>query len=259
MPDDSDNIAEKAYMEIIADSEFHRENGMGHPRLLVMSGLPMSGKSHLSNIISERLDGKICVVRSDLFRPVVARAMGRAEPIYDRSEHALVFQVGERLVSNALQKGWCVISDATNLTEQNREWAVRPATEIGCPVMVAFLNVSIETALDRNKEKNRDGSAATPAVYAILNYEKEPIEKCRSPYIEINSEIDIRPWGDILAKWISGEIDSVPGAVMPRSSHEPETERQKYRKAAKEKARLRKLEVAGNSYQHVHGDVAEHE
>ena len=186
--------------------------------------------------------------------------MGRAEPVYDRSEHILVFRVGEMLISGALANGWSVIADATNLTEQNRQWGVRPANEMGCPVLVAFLETSLETAMERSREKERDGSAATPAVYALLNYEREPVEKCGTPYLVINSEVDMKPWADALAKWLSGYAETVRGTVMPRMSpEEPKPKWNKYRQAAEEKARLRKLKGAGHGDQHVHGDEAQHE
>ena len=52
-------VVQAAFDEITADSEFHNSNGKGKPRLLIMSGLPMSGKSYLSNLISEKMDGKV--------------------------------------------------------------------------------------------------------------------------------------------------------------------------------------------------------
>ncbi|MFO7619404.1 MAG: ATP-binding protein [Thermoplasmata archaeon] len=247
MPDTQDDVMERAYREIVSASKFHNSNGPGKAKVLVMSGLPMSGKSHLTNLITERMEGNVCVVRADEFRPVVAKHMGRSEPTYEKKEHALVFQIGEHLIAESLRMGWSAIADATNLTEEHRLWSVRPATETGRPVLVAFLETRLEIAMERNRKKNRDGSTATPAVYALLNYEKEPIEKCGTPYLVINSEIDVRPWADILSKWLSGDIEAVDGTVTPkRPSQEPEKQWQKYRQAAEEKARLRESEGPGN-------------
>jgi len=91
-------VVKAAFDELTADSKFHKDNGKGHPRLLVMSGLPMSGKSYLSNLISEKLDGNICIVRSDSIRPTVAKHMGLREPIYTKEEHAHVFDLGHNLI-----------------------------------------------------------------------------------------------------------------------------------------------------------------
>ncbi|MBU4032500.1 MAG: ATP-binding protein [Candidatus Thermoplasmatota archaeon] len=211
----TEDIMIKAFEEITSDSEFFTSKGPGNPRLLVMSGLPMSGKSYLSNLISVKMDGKVCIVRTDGFRPVVAKHMGRNQPMYDKEEHTLVFEIGRRLISAALDNGWSVIADATNLTELYRKWAVDAAKDRSVRVLAAFLEISPETAMDRVREKDRDGSAASPAVYALLSYEKEQIEKCSIHYIVINSEIDVRPWADVLSKWLEGDIDKVAGAMFP--------------------------------------------
>ena len=81
---------------------------------------------------------------------------------------------------------------------------------------MAFLEISPETSMNRVQEKDRDGSAATPAVYAMLRYERESIDRCKSPYVVINSEIDVRPWAEALAKWLGGGQDRVIGTVIPR-------------------------------------------
>ena len=209
-----------AFDEITADDKFHTTKNTGHPRLLIMSGLPMSGKSYLTNMITEKLDN-ICIVRTDYIRPVVAQHMNRREPIYTKEEHEHVFALGHELVKNAIINSWPVIADATNLTDDYRQWAITAAMGQAEQILVAFLEISHETAMDRNIEKDRYGSAATPAVYAILNFEKESLDKCTTPYVVINSEIDIRPWADEFAKWFSGGIDRVPRTCMPKTRERP--------------------------------------
>jgi len=117
--------------------------------------------------------------------------------------------------------GWNTIADATNLTDEYRQWAVTAATENTDQVLVAYLEISHETAMDRSIEKDRSGSAATPAVYALLNFEKESEDKCTTPFVNINSEIDIKPWADEFAKWFNGDIDRIPRTMMPKTKERP--------------------------------------
>ena len=213
-------VVKAAFDELTADDKFHTTKNAGHPRLLIMSGLPMSGKSYLSNLITEKLDN-VCIVRTDYIRPFVAKHMGHREPIYNKEEHEHTFGLGNELVKNALINGWSVIADATNLTDEYRQWAISAGEGQADQILVAFLEISHETAMDRSIEKDRSGSAATPAVYAILNFEKEPEEKCTTPYIVINSEIDIRPWADEFAKWFNGDVDRIPRTLMPKTQDRP--------------------------------------
>ena len=213
-----EDIVEKAFGEVTAGQIFFNAKGKGQPRLLIMSGLPMSGKSYLSNMISEKMQGKVCIVRTDSIRPTVAKLMGRDQPMYTKNEHALVFGLGNRLIAAALDNGWSVIADATNLTDQYRKWAYDAGANRARQTLVAFLDIPLEIAMERVKEKDRDGSAATPAVYALMRFDKEPIDRCSNAYVVINSEVDIRPWADVLAKWLSAGIENVAGTVMPAKS-----------------------------------------
>lgn len=202
---------EKAFVEITgSEPHFHRK-GCGPKRVLIMSGLPFSGKSHLSNLILEKSAKPVTLVRSDSIRPAITRAMGNDEPTYHQDEHENVFLLGHELVKKSLELGHPTIADATNLTEKFRKWATKAASKTDSEILVAFINVSDEIAMNRAASGPQNQSAASPAVYAILKYEKEPVEKCKAPYIIVDAEGDVNPTAEMLAKWLSGEINEVPG------------------------------------------------
>ena len=214
-------VVRAAFDEITENDKFYTTKNAGKPPLLIISGLPMSGKSYLANINKEKLNDNICIVRTDYIRPTIAKHMKRKEPIYTSEEHDHVFTLGHELVKQALENNWNVIADATNLTDKYRQWAISAAEELTEQVLVAFIEISHKTAMDRNIEKDRSGSAATPAVYALLNFDKEPLEKCTTPYIEINSEIDTRPLADEFVSWFNGNIDQIPRTMMPKTRERP--------------------------------------
>jgi predicted kinase len=208
-------IVEKAFVEITSQDPVFRERGEGPKRVLVMSGLPFSGKSYMSKLIMRRIPGKIVLVRSDAVRPVIVKHMGRATALYDEEEHAHTFAVAHGLVRKAIGMGHPAIADATNLNNRFRAWAVDAAEKQGGEALVVFMNISDPTAMDRAVKGARNQSSATPAVYALLRYEREPIEKSTAPYVVIDAEKDVTPHAETLAKWLIGDLDEVPGTVRP--------------------------------------------
>ncbi len=200
-----------ALLRIIEENEQLQQDGPGPSRVLVMSGAPLSGKSHLVDLINKRVPGSFLLVRSDEVRPVVAKCLGRQRPAYDAIEHATTFIVASEVIRAGLSMNWPVIVDATNLTEEFRRWAYQPSEDLKANVIVAFMQVTDEVAKGRLFERDRDGSAATFNVYMKLKYEMEPIEKCSKPYVVYESDCDMRPYAKDMANWITGKADTVPG------------------------------------------------
>jgi predicted kinase len=191
--------------------------GRGPRRLLVMSGLPYSGKSHLVAKIQECSVGRIVVVRSDEIRPFVAMRMGRAVPQYDAGEHERTFALGGALIRQSLRMNNPTIADATNLNERYRQWAYGPARELRAETVVAFVQVDVSVAIDRamKRDKERYGSHADSSVYRNLKSELEPPERCSVPYMEVPSEGDIRPTCEKIANWLNGYSSTTLGLTRP--------------------------------------------
>jgi len=204
-----------ALQQIVEGNAQLRQDGPGPCRVLVMSGLPLSGKSHIVDLILGSAPGRFLLVRSDEVRPYVANSLGRQRPSYDAIEHVTTFMAASEVVRLGLTLNWPVIADATNLREEFRRWAYGPADAFKAPVLVAFMQVTDETALARLSERDRDGSAATFAVYRKLSYEAEPVDRCTKPYVVIDSDGDMRPHAKALAEWLSGSADAVPGQKNP--------------------------------------------
>ena len=206
-----DKQAKNALSIIIEGCAQLQEDGSGPSRVLVMSGAPLSGKSHLVNLIEKRVPGSFLLVRSDDVRPVVSKCLGRKRPAYDDIEHVTTFIVAGEVIRTGLTLNWPIIVDATNLKEDFRRWAYDAADDLKAEVVVVFMEVTDEVALARLSERSRHGSAATLHVYMKLKYEMGPIRKCTRPYVIINSEGDLRPYAKSLANWLTGKADTIPG------------------------------------------------
>ncbi len=213
-----DKKSKNALSIIIESCAQLQEDGPGPSRVLVMSGVPLSGKSHLVNLIEKRVPGSFLLVRSDDVRPVVSKCLGRKRPAYDDIEHVTTFIVAGEVIRTGLTLNWPVIADATNLKEEFRRWAYESADALKASVIVVFMQVNDEVAMDRLSERSRSGSAATFNVYKKLKFEMEAIGKCSKPYVIINSDGDLRPHAKNLARWLTGETDTIPG-LKNKSPH----------------------------------------
>ena len=85
------------------------------PALVAVSGLPGTGKSYFCGKLAERLP--LAIVESDALRKVLF-----SSPSYSSKESSHLFRAVHHLIERLLRKGISLIFDATNLSEQHREY-----------------------------------------------------------------------------------------------------------------------------------------
>jgi predicted kinase len=84
------------------------------PALIIISGLPGTGKSYLSRKLAERISA--CIIETDAIRKLLWE-----QPAYTAEESASLFKICHELIFDLLKQGITVIFDATNLIEYHRE------------------------------------------------------------------------------------------------------------------------------------------
>ena len=84
------------------------------PALIIVCGLPGTGKSYLSRKLAERI--LACIIETDAIRKLLWE-----KPVYNAEESALLFKICHQLIFELLKQGITVIFDATNLIEYHRE------------------------------------------------------------------------------------------------------------------------------------------
>jgi tRNA uridine 5-carbamoylmethylation protein Kti12 len=104
-------------------------------KLLILTGLPASGKTTVARILAEG-DANICVVSSD-----ERRAQGRSSRIWERMREMVIESLGQAKT---------VIVDATNYSSSHRTRFISAAQEAGVPYLIAFMSASLATLRDRN-------------------------------------------------------------------------------------------------------------
>jgi hypothetical protein len=143
------------------------------PVLLLLSGLPGTGKSHLAAAIAER--HAVAVVRTDEVRKVIY-----PRPTYDATENATVYRVCYALVDALLRDGYRVVFDATNLLRLGRQHVAAIAARVGAPVVTLVTEAPADVVAARLRRRASGASepfssdAGWP-VYLKLALSAEPV------------------------------------------------------------------------------------
>jgi predicted kinase len=141
------------------------------PTLVVLVGLPGSGKSTFARRLAPLIDAVI--VESDVMR----RAMFEA-PRHGADESKRLFRAIQAVVLRLLLDKRSVVMDATNLRETHRKPFRDIASTAGAQLQVVHLTAPESVILDRLAGRRgtpdpRDHSNAYEAVYALLEQQEE--------------------------------------------------------------------------------------
>ncbi len=174
----------------------------GQPVMIMLSGLPGTGKSYFARRLASRCPVVILesdAIRKDLF----------SKPTYEPAEHVRTFAVLHSMAEDLLRRSISVLIDATNLIERNRRIFYNIAQRCGAkliPVQTTAPSQLVRKRLDqRESSGDREGSSdAGWDVYLKLEPSMEPI--VGEHYVVDTSE-DTQPLMDQVAheanKWIS--------------------------------------------------------
>jgi predicted kinase len=158
------------------------------PVLLVISGLPGTGKSFLARRLAERLP--CVIVESDFIRKTLA---GDARPTYSGRESALVHRVAHAVIKRLLESGRRVIYDATTLAEWQREKLYHLADQTRCKLVIIRTIAPEEVARERLtwRRQNRDPHDLSDADWNVHQRMKAGLEPVRHPHLVVDTSGDI--------------------------------------------------------------------
>ncbi len=159
------------------------------PALIVLSGLPASGKSHLSRELRRRRP--LALLESDALRKALFK-----KPKYTQSESARLFAACHVLLERLLARGVSVVLDATNLKEIHRRPLYRIAEEQGARLVLVQVKAPpavIRGRLDARSFQGRSGnpwdqSEAGHDVYEKMREEAEPLQR---EHLVVDTSVEI--------------------------------------------------------------------
>jgi predicted kinase len=133
------------------------------PAVIIVSGLPGTGKSYFCHRLAERLP--FIILESDALRKQLF-----PEPTHSAEESAYLFRAIHYLMEDLLKKGIPVILDATNLTRKHRERLYNIADRLNARLIIVSIKAPPELVQQRLKKRlvkkdPRDNSSADWAVY----------------------------------------------------------------------------------------------
>ena len=157
--------------------------------LVVVSGLPGTGKSYFSRRLAERI--LIAVVETDVMR----RALF-PEPDYSADESARLFRACHALIEDMVRRCIPVLLDATNLVETNRERLYNIAHRANAKLILVRVEAPPEVVAHRLGRRDEgaadpeDNSSAGRSVYDRMASSVEPI---RRNHLAVDTSRDITP------------------------------------------------------------------
>ncbi len=168
------------------------------PALIVVSGLPGTGKSHFCRKLAERID--LVILESDSLRKLLFPT-----PAYSKEESTQLFRACHGLVEELLRKGISVALDATNLEEHNREQLYHIADQSGARLIIVRMEAPPEVVQQRLERRSRredqlDHSEADWNVYSKM---KPTVEKIGRNHFAVDSSKDIAPVIDKIVRLVN--------------------------------------------------------
>jgi len=175
-----------------ADVEKLRQslNGLPQPQveppLIVVSGLPGTGKSFFCRKLAERLSFPI--LASDTSRKILFPS-----PQYKEGENKRLFSGCHVLIEELLRKRIPVIFDATNLLEHHREYLYRAAERAGAKLILVWVEAPTEVVRQRllAREKTATSQDDSEADWEVYNKMKPRREKNSRNHLVVDTSQDI--------------------------------------------------------------------
>jgi len=169
-----------------------------NPALIIVSGLPGTGKSFFCRKLAERLD--IVILESDSLRRRLFPA-----PSYGKEESTQLFRACHGLVEELLRKGISVALDATNLEEHNREQLYHIADQSGARLVVVRMEAPVEVVQRRLERRSRreDQSDHSEADWNVYSKMKTTVDKIGRNHFAVDSSKDIAPVIDKIVRLVN--------------------------------------------------------
>jgi predicted kinase len=165
-------------------------NGLPQPQveppLIMVGGLPGTGKSFFCSKLAERLS--FLILASDTLRKVLFPS-----PQYKEYENKRLFSACHVLIEELLRKGIPVIFDGTNLLEHHREYFYRAAERAGARLILVWVEAPTEVVRQRllARKETAMPQCDSEAGWEVYNKMKPRREKISRNHLVVDTSQDI--------------------------------------------------------------------
>lgn len=169
---------------------------VAEPALIVVSGLPGTGKTYLCSKLAERLP--FVILESDALRKSLFAA-----PSYSAKESFRLFRAVHRLIDRLLEKGISLILDATNLSERNREYLYSIADRLDVKLVLVRVEAPPEVVRQRLEERREEAGSNSDADWGIYRKMRSSVERIRRNHYAVDTSRDIIPVLDKIVREVT--------------------------------------------------------
>jgi len=166
------------------------------PALILLSGLPGTGKSYLSRRLAERVP--LLILESDLLRKTLF-----SSPDYTAGESSQLFQAIYQLVEELLREGISLILDATNLAERFRERLYGIADRLYARMVLVSVEAPPELVKRRLEERAIDAENHSDADWAVYRMMSPAVERIRRNHYVADTSKDVSSVIDKVVKEVT--------------------------------------------------------
>ena len=179
--------------------------GSAGPFLVMLSGLPGTGKSYFARELVKRVP--FLVLESDRLRKSLV-----PDPKYTPGEHSRVFAACHMLLEEFLGQGRRVLFDAANLTEQYRVPVYQMAGRASAPLLVIRFTAPEETVRRRLAERaaGLDPGNYSDAGWLIHTRLRQGEQAIQREHLTVDTSRDLDPVLEEIARLVLAGVEGSP-------------------------------------------------
>ena len=175
-----------ADVERLAESLGQLPEAVARPVLVVVSGLPGTGKTYFCGKLAERLP--LAILESEALRKVLFSSPG-----YSSEESSRLFLAVHRLIERLLKRGISLILDATNLSEQHREYLYSIADHLGVKLVLVRVEAPPEVVRQRLESRRASPGGISDADWAVYRKMRPLTQRISRQHYAVDTSRDIVP------------------------------------------------------------------